>query len=135
MCEYSCKQQITRKKCYVDESSILWLLFAPGCVVNKVERPHGDVWTPPGSECSKCLCSEGTVTCDRIVCNCTDPKVDLACCPQCDPRASCSHQIQPNLTFNSGQRWIYQCQTCECLVSVVWGKSVLFLYYIHYVVS
>ncbi|KAK8386242.1 hypothetical protein O3P69_010740 [Scylla paramamosain] len=86
-----------------------------GCVVNGVERPHGDVWTPPGSECSKCMCSEGTVTCDRFACNCTDPKVDLACCPQCDPHASCSHQTQPNVTYRSSQRWIYQCQTCECL--------------------
>ncbi|XP_068249419.1 protein kinase C-binding protein NELL2a-like isoform X1 [Palaemon carinicauda] len=86
-----------------------------GCVINGVERPHGDVWTPTGSECSQCTCSEGTVTCNRFVCDCSDPNVDTKCCPHCDPRASCTHQAQPHITFHSGQRWIYQCQTCECL--------------------
>nr|XP_045616855.1 protein kinase C-binding protein NELL2-like [Procambarus clarkii] len=86
-----------------------------GCVVNGLERPHGDVWTPPGSECSQCICSEGTVTCDRFICDCSDPNVNLKCCPHCDPRASCSHQSQQHITFHSGQRWIFQCQTCECL--------------------
>ncbi|XP_069969926.1 protein kinase C-binding protein NELL1 isoform X2 [Penaeus vannamei] len=86
-----------------------------GCVVNGSERPHGDVWTPPGSECSQCICSEGTVTCDRFICDCSDPNVNTMCCPHCDPRASCTHQAQPHRTFHSGQRWIYQCQTCECL--------------------
>ncbi|KAK4316858.1 hypothetical protein Pmani_012034 [Petrolisthes manimaculis] len=86
-----------------------------GCVLSGVERAHGETWTPPLSECSQCVCSEGTITCDRFVCDCSASDVNLACCPLCDPRASCSHQTQPNLTFHSGQRWIYQCQTCECL--------------------
>ena len=81
------------------------------------EHQHGDVWSPPGAECSQCVCSEGRVTCDRFMCDCSDPHVDRSCCPQCDARASCPHQITPHVTFHSGQRWIYQCQTCECLVS------------------
>lgn len=42
------------------------------------------------------------------------------CCPQCRPNPSskseCRHQEIAGVTFDSGQRWIYQCQSCECLV-------------------
>ena len=32
-------------------------------------------------------------------------------------QAKCRHQELPNVTFVSHQRWIYQCHTCECLVT------------------
>jgi hypothetical protein len=40
------------------------------------------------------------------------------CCPQCRSSKSqqCRHQEKSDVTFDSGQRWIYQCQSCECLV-------------------
>ncbi|XP_032793634.2 protein kinase C-binding protein NELL1 isoform X2 [Daphnia magna] len=39
------------------------------------------------------------------------------CCPQCRSSKSqqCRHQEKSNVIFDSGQRWIYQCQSCECL--------------------
>lgn len=41
------------------------------------------------------------------------------CCPQCRSSKSqqCRHQEKSDLIFDSGQRWIYQCQSCECLVN------------------
>ncbi|XP_046442081.1 protein kinase C-binding protein NELL1-like isoform X2 [Daphnia pulex] len=39
------------------------------------------------------------------------------CCPQCRASKSqqCRHQEKSDVIFDSGQRWIYQCQSCECL--------------------
>ncbi|XP_076060602.1 protein kinase C-binding protein NELL1-like isoform X1 [Oratosquilla oratoria] len=89
------------------------------CVVDGEEKDNGDVWTPEGSPCAQCVCNEGRVTCDRFMCDCSDPRVNVSCCPHCDPRASCSHQQEAHVSFRSGQRWIYQCQTCECLYGEV----------------
>ncbi|KAK8721283.1 hypothetical protein OTU49_012842, partial [Cherax quadricarinatus] len=86
-----------------------------GCVVHGLERANGDVWSPPGVQCSQCTCTEGTVTCHRSPCDCSDDSLDTVCCPQCDVRASCTHQVYTHLVYTSGQRWLYQCQTCECL--------------------
>lgn len=46
------------------------------------------------------------------------------CCPQCRASKSqqCRHQEKSDVIFDSGQRWIYQCQSCECLVN--WLNSI-----------
>lgn len=74
---------------------------------------------PRNQPCSICTCSKGVVTCTEPSCDCSKWKRsddrDL-CCPQCDPNESCQHQELKHVTFKSGEQWIYQCQTCECLV-------------------
>lgn len=61
------------------------------------------------------------ISCEDKPCNCSDwqgtKKEDL-CCPQCDPRQSCTHQELKHVVFKSGDQWIYRCQTCECLVGL-----------------
>ncbi|OXB76709.1 UNVERIFIED_CONTAM: hypothetical protein H355_000257 [Colinus virginianus] len=58
----------------------------------------------------------GYVMCRRMVCDCENPTVDLFCCPECDPRLSsqCLHQ-SGELSYNSGDSWIQNCQQCRCL--------------------
>ena len=75
---------------------------------------------PRNQPCSVCTCSKGVISCNNPTCDCSQPRQssdrDL-CCPQCDPNESCKHQELKHVTFKSGEQWIYQCQTCECLVS------------------
>ncbi|KAF2343601.1 VWFC domain, partial [Trinorchestia longiramus] len=89
------------------------------CVVDGHERHHGEMWTPTHAPCSQCLCNAGLITCDKFICDCSSPHLDIQCCPHCDSRAACKHQELPHVSFRSGQRWIYQCQTCECLFGEV----------------
>lgn len=58
--------------------------------------------------------------CRRMVCDCENPTVDLFCCPECDPRLSsqCLHQ-SGELSYNSGDSWIQNCQQCRCLVRLL----------------
>lgn len=62
----------------------------------------------------------GYVMCRRMVCDCENPTVDLFCCPECDPRLSsqCLHQ-SGELSYNSGDSWIQNCQQCRCLVRLL----------------
>lgn len=77
---------------------------------------------PRNQPCSTCTCSSGVISCSEQSCDCSQWREsddrDL-CCPQCDPNESCQHQELKHVTFKSGEQWIYQCQTCECLVSII----------------
>ncbi|XP_077261781.1 protein kinase C-binding protein NELL1 isoform X2 [Temnothorax americanus] len=80
------------------------------------EVNNGDPLVPSGNPCRRCMCENGVITCRDPICDCSVPESRQdKCCPQCDPDASCRHQELHNLVFRSGERWIYQCQTCECL--------------------
>ncbi|GAB1862936.1 Protein kinase C-binding protein NELL1 [Camponotus japonicus] len=80
------------------------------------EINNGDTWTQGENSCRRCTCQDGVVTCKDFVCDCSVPGSHRnKCCPQCNPAASCRHQEFHHLVFRSGERWIYQCQTCECL--------------------
>ncbi|XP_071647244.1 protein kinase C-binding protein NELL1 isoform X1 [Temnothorax longispinosus] len=80
------------------------------------EVNNGDLLVPSGNPCRRCMCEDGVITCRDPICDCSVPESRQdKCCPQCDPDASCRHQELHNLVFRSGERWIYQCQTCECL--------------------
>ncbi|XP_050530475.1 protein kinase C-binding protein NELL2-like isoform X2 [Daktulosphaira vitifoliae] len=71
-------------------------------------------------ECTNCTCNSGHLNCKRIECDCSNKDHSrLRCCAECDAQLSCSHQELPNVWFRSGQQWIYQCQTCECLMGQV----------------
>ncbi|XP_034247207.1 protein kinase C-binding protein NELL1-like [Thrips palmi] len=93
------------------------------CVAGDMEVGDGDEAVPPGRPCERCSCSGGVLSCRGPECDCTGgqsgPRPPRACCPQCDPSASCRHQELHHVVFRSGERWIYQCQTCECLYGEV----------------
>ncbi|XP_014616550.1 PREDICTED: protein kinase C-binding protein NELL1-like isoform X3 [Polistes canadensis] len=86
------------------------------CMFENREVANGDTLAPAGNPCRRCTCNDGVITCRDPTCDCNVPgsRKDK-CCPQCDPAASCRHQELHHLIFRSGERWIYQCQTCECL--------------------
>ncbi|XP_076224433.1 protein kinase C-binding protein NELL1 isoform X3 [Nomia melanderi] len=80
------------------------------------EVENGETLAPAGNPCRRCMCKDGVITCRDPICDCSAPGSRRdKCCPQCDPAASCRHQELHHLVFRSGERWIYQCQTCECL--------------------
>lgn len=88
-----------------------------GCLFEDREVNNGETLAPSGNPCRRCICQDGVITCKDPVCDCSAPGSRRdKCCPQCNPTASCRHQELHNLVFRSGERWIYQCQTCECLV-------------------
>lgn len=88
-----------------------------GCWYEGREVNNGDTFTPAENACRRCTCQDGVITCKDPICDCSAPDSQSdACCPQCNPKASCKHQELHHLVFRSGERWIYQCQTCECLV-------------------
>lgn len=99
---------------------------------------NGETWKSHKNPCVSCQCREGVVSCSRPPCPASCPSsssnsskhnaTDPSCCPQCrnsfgrtssasSRNRQCRHQGLANVTFDSGQRWIYQCQSCECLVS------------------
>lgn len=92
------------------------------CMFEKREIPDQGSISPRNQPCTECTCSKGVITCSEPQCDCSNWKKSEdreLCCPQCDPNESCFHQELTHVTFKSGEQWIYQCQTCECLVSFV----------------
>lgn len=90
------------------------------CMFENDEIPDQGKVSPRNQPCKVCTCSSGVITCVEPPCNCSawqgrNSGRDL-CCPQCDPKESCQHQELKHVSFRSGEQWIYQCQTCECLV-------------------
>lgn len=91
-----------------------------GCMFEDTEIPDGGRVSPRNQPCKICTCNRGVITCEERPCNCstwTGGSGRDLCCPQCDPKESCQHQELKHVVFKSGEQWIYQCQTCECLVS------------------
>ena len=91
-------------------------LFVAGCMIDGLEIADSTTAARPGRPCERCQCSAGVLACYPPTCDCSQPH-SRACCPQCDAAASCRHQELHHVVFRSGERWIFQCQTCECLVS------------------
>lgn len=84
------------------------------CLYYNEERLSGEIWS--SDTCTKCHCSNGVVSCQPVECDCTKRNINFDCCPHCDHSSVCKHQESPK-TFRNGDQWVYQCQTCECLVS------------------
>ena len=104
-----------------------------GCVVDGIEHQDGSQWR---EGCSECQCLNGVTSCQALSCsNCsimTDTKEARNCCPQClsgndsEPPRKC--QLLQGLEakiqeYHNGQKWLSQCQECECLV----GKKLKFI--------
>lgn len=81
-----------------------------------VERADGERWAAgPDQPCSRCSCRAGVARCERAPCRCDSKLVDLRCCPECDRAGSCEHPVDSGARLASGQRWMHDCQQCECL--------------------
>lgn len=93
------------------------------CLYFNEERLSGENWS--SDTCTKCHCSNGVVSCQPVECDCTKRNINFDCCPHCDHSSVCKHQESPK-TFRNGDQWVYQCQTCECLVS---RKYILLILY------
>ncbi|KAF5270123.1 hypothetical protein FQA39_LY08535 [Lamprigera yunnana] len=90
------------------------------CMFEGVEVEHGNTVSPTGQPCRRCQCDYGVITCREPACNCSLPGSNQnACCPQCDRQLACKHQELSDVILMHGERWSYQCQTCECLYGEV----------------
>ncbi|XP_063530580.1 protein kinase C-binding protein NELL1-like isoform X1 [Cydia strobilella] len=97
-----------------------------GCWWQGEMKRDGSHWSEAGG-CRACACSRGVAACRRAPCACDDGNSTVqesgfapaACCPHCEPRFHCRHQEMHHVTFRSGERWLYQCQICECLLGEV----------------
>lgn len=86
------------------------------CVFQGTEVANGTTLAPPGRPCERCTCINGVMRCVEPACNCSLPSAARdKCCPQCDPALACNHQEFPQVVLMHGEKWSYQCQTCECL--------------------
>lgn len=93
------------------------LLRNGGNVTTEVD--DGTSWLVE-ERCANCSCAAGRLQCSPIVCDCANNDYARSvCCGHCNEQASCAHQELANVRFLSGQQWIYQCQTCECLVRIM----------------
>uniref|UniRef100_A0A146LP18 Protein kinase C-binding protein NELL2 n=2 Tax=Lygus hesperus TaxID=30085 RepID=A0A146LP18_LYGHE len=86
------------------------------CMLNGKEVEDGEM--APSSDCTSCVCTEGLLTCTPRSCDCSTAPPPR-CCPQCYPATYCTHQELSHVKFASGDKWIYQCQTCECLMGEI----------------
>nr|BAE32541.1 unnamed protein product [Mus musculus] len=85
---------------------------------NMVPVRHQEHFFQPGDPCSRCLCLDGSVSCQRLTCPpapCAHPRRD-ACCPSCD---GCLYQGKE---FASGER--FPSPNVACHVCLCWEGSV-----------
>uniref|UniRef100_A0AAY5EJW5 VWFC domain-containing protein n=1 Tax=Electrophorus electricus TaxID=8005 RepID=A0AAY5EJW5_ELEEL len=105
----------------------------PGCLYNGMEHANGAMFADISDPCGRCVCREGTVTCERRQCAewCTHPLRSTDCCPVCDACLYEGVQYTHMQTFTSQSD---PCQQCVCIESVcVWGwggTMYLFLFHI-----
>ncbi|XP_039716699.1 kielin/chordin-like protein isoform X8 [Pteropus medius] len=83
-----------------------------------VPARHQEHFSPPGDPCRRCLCLDGSVSCQRLPCPpapCAHPRRG-PCCPSCD---GCLYQGKE---FASGER--FPSVTVRCHVCLCWEGSV-----------
>ncbi|XP_019607131.2 kielin/chordin-like protein isoform X1 [Rhinolophus sinicus] len=83
-----------------------------------VPARHQEHFSPPGDPCRRCLCLDGSVSCQRLPCPpapCAHPRQG-PCCPSCD---GCLYQGKE---FASGER--FPSLTVPCHVCLCWEGSV-----------
>ena len=89
-------------------------LWFSDCVLDGQTFSDGATWR---DGCNSCQCDAGRVTCSQVTCDCRVSGEERGCCPQCSDPLTCAHQVIPGLRYSAGQRWVTNCQECECLVS------------------
>ena len=95
-----------------------WIISASECIVNGVSHPDGSQWH---DGCKECRCQNGVASCQQQPCNCSSisNKVDHhQCCPQCSQtdQQQTRKCHQGTKEYHNGQKWLSQCQECECMV-------------------
>uniref|UniRef100_A0A8C0XTC2 Kielin/chordin-like protein n=1 Tax=Castor canadensis TaxID=51338 RepID=A0A8C0XTC2_CASCN len=83
-----------------------------------VPAGHQEHFTPPGDPCRRCLCLNGSVSCQRLPCPpapCAHPRQG-PCCPSCD---GCLYHGKE---FASGER--FPSPSAACHVCLCWEGSV-----------
>ncbi|XP_045478881.1 protein kinase C-binding protein NELL2-like isoform X3 [Harmonia axyridis] len=86
------------------------------CLFEQMEIDDGKTIPHPNDPCTKCTCNLGVIKCEKVSCNCSiQARKSDPCCPQCDVRQACAHQEIPGVVLMHGEKWSYQCQSCECL--------------------
>ena len=96
------------------------MLCISDCVLDGQTFTDGSTWR---DGCNTCQCDAGRVTCAQVSCECRVSGEDRGCCPQCSDPLTCPHQTIPSLRYSAGQRWVHNCQECECLVSTILGLN------------
>ena len=96
---------------YLNHNITLWI---SDCVLDGQTFSDGSSWR---DGCNTCHCDAGRATCVQVTCDCRVSGEDRGCCPQCSDPLTCAHQVIPGLRYSAGQRWVHNCQECECLVS------------------
>ena len=91
------------------------------CIINGMERKNGEQWPASLKDpCTICQCVKGVVSCEPKKCDCSQKNsIDSQCCPECHSYSSkkvCYHQENHHLVYKNGERWTYECETCECMV-------------------
>ncbi|MBZ3888562.1 Kielin/chordin-like protein [Sciurus carolinensis] len=98
-------------QCPAAPARCLW----PGIAVPARHQEH---FSPPGHPCRRCLCLDGSVSCQRLPCPpalCAHPRQG-SCCPSCD---GCLYQGKE---FASGER--FPSPSVACHVCLCWEGSV-----------
>ena len=110
-------------------------------VDENVIKSDGQTWN---KECTTCTCNNGKVVCEPKSCDCSvikelnysnasrteEPEEDLnmRCCSDCfsdeEIKMSCSDS-DGKTEHQNGEKWIHDCQQCECKVSRI--RSYIFV--------
>ena len=101
-------------------------LLISDCMVGDEMHLDGSEWVDDKDQCQTCKCHRGVVKCEKqpqtSCSNCSNSQ----CCPQCSHSSLHHEKPQKCLLFNDndypiteyhhGQKWLSQCQECECMV-------------------
>ncbi|CAG0883450.1 unnamed protein product [Cyprideis torosa] len=92
------------------------------CEVEGQRYRNGATWPADEDPCRTCSCHWGVVTCEQRQCDCEalsiDGHAEDPCCVE-ECRGGCPHQVLNGTWFKHKERWVHQCQTCECFAGSV----------------
>ena len=106
------------------------LLIADCVVDNNTIKIDGQTWN---KECNTCTCNNGKVVCEPKSCDCnlikelnyanasnSNEDLNTKCCSHCfsdeETKSPCSDS-EGQTKHQDGERWLHECQECECKVS------------------
>ena len=93
-------------------------------------KSDGQTWN---KECNTCSCNNGKVVCEPKSCDCnlikelnygnasnSNEDLNIKCCSHCfsdEERKSPCSDSDGQTKHQDGERWLHECQECECKVS------------------